>query len=134
MPSVDRVGRYYPLTLACNLQHFPIHTGAQAALWSWLHRLEDLAVDALQDDWSIDALESELQRLGLPQLLPSSESQEPRALSSVAFFELCCPATGVQSPVGCFWYSETELSKSRLMCSPAMDLSELRLWSHQQTA
>ncbi len=66
MPSVDRVGRYYPLTLAAPLQQVPPGASAQEALWGWLHRLEDIAMDALDEDWSIDVLENELFRLGLP--------------------------------------------------------------------
>src|SRR5436309_2709465 len=60
MPSVDRVGRYFPLTLVTDLEPLPASAGACEALLGWLHRLEDLALDALQDDWSIDELEQAL--------------------------------------------------------------------------
>lgn len=66
MPSVDRVGRYFPLTLAQPLALLPPDATQTAGLLAWLQRLDDLALDALQDDWTLDQLEAELQRLGLP--------------------------------------------------------------------
>jgi type VI secretion system protein ImpM len=124
MPSVDRVGRYYPLTLACPLPQVPQASHAQAALWSWLHQMEDLAVDALQDDWSIDQLESELARTGLPT--PSLSHGLGMAVASPAddFFSACLGGGGGR----CVWYSEADLSAPRLMTSDAPDDSILRLW------
>ena len=68
MPSVDRVGRYFPFTLALPLTALPsseegLPTFLQA-LWLWLARLDDLAADALQDDWTVEQVEAELARLG----------------------------------------------------------------------
>lgn len=62
MPSVDRVGRYFPFTLAAPLSRRPAHGSETNALLAWLQNLDDLALDALQDDWSIERLESELAR------------------------------------------------------------------------
>lgn len=69
MPSVDRVGRYYPLTLAVPLD---LHGAALPALWNWLGELEDAAYAALQEDWPIERLEVELERLAGP---PASEGE-----------------------------------------------------------
>jgi len=69
MPSVDRVGRYFPFTLAAPLARRPAHGGETNALLAWLQTLDDLALDALQDDWSIERLESELVR---PEAVPPS--------------------------------------------------------------
>ena len=66
MPSVDNVGRYFPLTLVQPLARLPADEGATQALLTWLHRLDDLAVDALHEDWPIAELEAELEQLGLP--------------------------------------------------------------------
>jgi type VI secretion system protein ImpM len=38
------------------------------ALWHWLGRLDELARDALFDDWSLDRLEAELARMARPEL------------------------------------------------------------------
>lgn len=70
MPSVDQVGRYFPLTL---VQGWPLHgpwPGSELALQAllvWLHRLDDLAVDAMQEDWSVASFEAALDQLGLPE-------------------------------------------------------------------
>ncbi len=66
LPSVDRVGRYFPLTIAASLARVPSVAAEFEALLAWLHRLEDTALDALQGDWSIDDLERALADLGTP--------------------------------------------------------------------
>lgn len=73
MPSVDRVGRYFPLTLAQPLALLPPDAAQTAKLLAWLQQLDDLALDALQDDWTLDQLEAELQRLGA---LPMAEAPQ----------------------------------------------------------
>ena len=85
MPSVDRVGRYYPLTLAAALPSLPQNADEVEALWTWLVRLDEAAADALHEDWAIDALEAELMRLPLP------------AVASPGAAELASPAGGVQA-------------------------------------
>lgn len=65
MPSVDRVGRYFPLTLVAPLPSAPRDAGEVEALLAALHRLEDVALDALQDDWSVDELEQVLTGQGI---------------------------------------------------------------------
>jgi type VI secretion system protein ImpM len=77
MPSVDRVGRYFPLTLVLPLGDGPSNTAQMAALWGWLARLDELARDALHDDWSADRLEEELARMALPDLQAASAGVEP---------------------------------------------------------
>lgn len=68
MPSVDRVGRYFPLSLVQPLGGGPATTAQMHALWQWLGRLDELARDALFDDWTADRLEQELaQMAGPPQ-------------------------------------------------------------------
>jgi type VI secretion system protein ImpM len=64
MPSVDRVGRYFPLTLARPLPALPDDLAQLHELLGWLQRLDDLALDALHDDWPVDRLDAELTHLG----------------------------------------------------------------------
>jgi type VI secretion system protein ImpM len=68
MPSVDRVGRYFPLTLVQPLGGGPASTQQLAGVWYWLSRLDDLARDALYEDWTADRLEEELGRMALPEV------------------------------------------------------------------
>lgn len=71
MPSVDKVGRYFPLTLVRRLAELPHSAAELEALLGWLQRLEDIAVDALHDDWSIEQLDTALAQL--PEPVPEAE-------------------------------------------------------------
>lgn len=66
MPSVDKVGRYFPFSLVLPLAALPATLDTQRALWAWLARLDDLAADALHEDWTVDQVEDALARLALP--------------------------------------------------------------------
>ena len=79
MPSVDRVGRYFPLTIVAGLPRVPSSASEMESLLGWLHRLEDLALDALNDDWSVDELEQALD--ALPAALPDGTSNLPEHLA-----------------------------------------------------
>jgi type VI secretion system protein ImpM len=75
-PSVDRVGRYFPFTLIQPLNAWPRHALALEHLLADLHHLEDVALDALNDDWGVDELESILQ--SWTPLSHAGTSTEPR--------------------------------------------------------
>ena len=64
MPSVDRVGRYFPLTLVRALPALPADAAQADDLLVWLQRLDDVALDALHDDWPVERLDTELAQLG----------------------------------------------------------------------
>lgn len=89
MPSVDRVGRYFPLTIVATLPHAPATTSEIEGLLNTLHQLDDIAADALHDDWTLDQLEDELSRtswqlpLDAPPSLASSGSAAIDALAAV---------------------------------------------------
>nr|WP_316643618.1 type VI secretion system-associated protein TagF [uncultured Roseateles sp.] len=87
MPSVDRVGRYFPLTLAQPLALLPPDAEQTAKLLAWLQQLDDLALDALQDDWTLDQLETELQRLGGPPAPDAPQDLTP-SLDAEVMLEL----------------------------------------------
>lgn len=61
-PSVDRVGRYFPFTLAAPLAP----GGTPAAVSEWLGGLEDIARLGLQLETDITPLDDALERLGPP--------------------------------------------------------------------
>jgi type VI secretion system protein ImpM len=70
IPSVDRVGRYFPFTLACLLEaeSTPVAIRANAA---WFDAAEALALDVLTEDASLDDLASGVEHLGCPTLTPA---------------------------------------------------------------
>lgn len=55
MPSVDRVGRYFPLTVARERPH-----GEEQVSSPWLQALEGCAIAALQEDWDAERFDSAL--------------------------------------------------------------------------
>jgi type VI secretion system protein ImpM len=85
MPSVDRVGRYFPLTLVLPLGAGPGSTQELNAVWQWLGRLDELAGDALYEDWTADRLEQALAQMALPALSAPKppESAAPLAVGTV---------------------------------------------------
>jgi type VI secretion system protein ImpM len=68
MPSVDRVGRYYPFTMAakldpnCNLFLFMEESEP------WFARMESLALSCLEDGFLMEAFEQQLRGVGLPNI------------------------------------------------------------------
>ena len=65
MPSVDRVGRYFPLTLACPLDAGVDPLGLLVQP-EWFERAEALALTGLDDDWAIERFDAHLLALGSP--------------------------------------------------------------------
>lgn len=82
IPSVDRVGRYFPLVVISPPLPRP-NDGAQvAALWQWAGLLEEIAVNALHDDWSAETLDAALADLS-PPTPALADTSLPPALASL---------------------------------------------------
>jgi type VI secretion system protein ImpM len=66
MPSVDRVGRYFPLSVVAILadRADPIELPVTAA--DWFHRAEQLVRTALDDAFDFDRFDEQVAALGLP--------------------------------------------------------------------
>jgi len=137
MPSVDRVGRYYPLTLALMLPELPAAAADVEALWTWLVRLDEAAADTLHEDWSVEMLEAELNRLPLPPgghpaaALPQpgvavqalALGGHPHAgmlLAAQAGAAWCAQLRGLA-----FWGAQPDVGEPRLLCSSGLECDEL---------
>lgn len=66
MPSVDRVGRYFPLTVAAPLADDADLVAVAAAASSWFASAEDLARSALADEFDFDRFDSDVAALAMP--------------------------------------------------------------------
>ena len=82
IPSVDRVGRYFPLVVVSAPLPRPVDGAQVAALWHWAGQLEDIAVQALQDDWTAEALDAALANAPLP-VIPAADGAAPAALAAL---------------------------------------------------
>lgn len=132
MPSVDRVGRYFPFSIVQPLGDAPTSAQQMHALWHWLARLDELAAESLQDDWSVDRLESELARMAAPDLAAPAAAEGSAPLQPGTVVELSLPpgvdaaqvlgseaqalwrerATGLA-----YWFASTELVARRMLVS-----------------
>ena len=90
MPSVDKVGRYFPLTLAAILNELEELPNLFVTAAAWFDTLEHLALSALEDDVKFDEFDRKLQEQLLPlPLLPTrksnARSSHERGKSDIAF-------------------------------------------------
>ena len=119
MPSVDRVGRYFPFTIVQALQAPPACPLQMQSLWHWLGRLDELAADALHDDWGIAPLEAELARIAGPDLggsadppsgpsAPSAPPRSPGALHTQALPEGGDIAQHIGSQAQALWWAQSQ--------------------------
>ena len=91
MPSVDRVGRYFPFTIVQALQPMPASIQQMQSLWFWLGRLDELAADALHDDWPINRLEDALARMAAPGIETQAVATAPLPQATGALVTLALP-------------------------------------------
>jgi type VI secretion system protein ImpM len=77
MPSVDNVGRYFPLTIAVSLREGLSSLRRIAAAEAWYAAIEEVALSALNERATIDALEEQLAQLPFPITgLPANDAVE----------------------------------------------------------
>jgi len=98
MPSVDRVGRYFPFTIAQPLAALPLDPPALRRLSDWCDKVDEIAANALFNDWSVEQLEGEV--LATPLVLrgtdpatqgaasASSDAEGARAFQPLNFHDL----------------------------------------------
>jgi type VI secretion system protein ImpM len=65
LPGVDRVGRYFPLTLAASVRAVPES--------AWYAALEGMALDSVEPGFSLAALDAALVRLGPAPVPPHAQ-------------------------------------------------------------
>lgn len=76
MPSVDRVGRRFPLTLMATVATPGSAASDHFRAGALFERLETLALDALEDDMSRERLEQGLAEIPLPDAVPMPLSRK----------------------------------------------------------
>jgi type VI secretion system protein ImpM len=70
MPSVDKVGRYFPLTLAVSIEQKDLLPWLFFAGADWFRKLERLALSVLEDRFDLDEFDRELRIQVLEPFLP----------------------------------------------------------------
>ena len=79
MASVDRVGRYYPLTIACHLAGPWSAADLALSLDDWFPHLEEQALAALEDDCTFETFDAGVTGIAPPA--PAKTSQAGSATS-----------------------------------------------------
>ena len=75
MPSVDRVGRYFPLTIAVAVPATASPFQIAAAGADWFDRAETQILSALDEqDFDLDAFDAAVEQLGVPMMPEPSEN------------------------------------------------------------
>ncbi len=100
IPSVDRVGRYFPLTLARPINPDVDITATYMANNSWFNSLEELGVLALSQDLNFATFELQLRETAAPAVLIDNDTGDETIPSVERFFLSCCfnlskPDTGI---------------------------------------
>ena len=138
LSSVDRVGRYFPLTIVAALPALPTSAQAIDALLAWMQRIENMALDALQGEWGIDALENALGGLPPPGGQASVAADDPldsatRELASAlagggGAVELAPAAARQDLATVIAGAMDPAAARSRVVAGQPPALQELGLW------
>jgi len=140
MPSVDRVGRYFPLTIGWAQGGSFADTTSLQRTFAQLHQLDDLALDALQEDWSVERLEEELDNFaqrrsaGVDVTAGSVNDAAPPAMPApgrtidlpwrtdlgATLADLACSRLIAQWRGGALWWSEPQPGHTRLRLSAGL--------------
>ena len=123
VPSLDRVGRYYPLTVFARLTQIPSDRDMQSDLWTWLLRVEDAAIDAIQDDWPIEQFDAELRRIAHLPAVAAPVARSGESDPWAPLFAVCSGALGK-----CVWHAGVEVASAQVMVSDQLNDSVMALW------
>ncbi len=74
MPSVDRVGRYYPMAIALALETAPDPLGLIQT--NWFEETERVALSGLDEDIPLEAFDGEVLALGAPALSAAGKAPD----------------------------------------------------------
>ena len=86
MPSVDKVGRYFPLTIAAPLDPKINVLSVFNVAGDWFERVEQLARSALDDDFDLDRFGNDISQLALPDglLAPGNGGDPPTTANALS--------------------------------------------------
>lgn len=83
MPSVDRVGRYFPLTLAAKVNDYPL-AKLYDPLCGWFEILSQLALSTLEYKFDLQAFDEQLGHVHLSDFLPAQPGQSHTVMAAAS--------------------------------------------------
>ncbi len=129
LPSVDAVGRYFPLLLAVGLPSGSLPAQPLGELLERLGALEALGFQALDEEWQPDALQAALAEVPLAgwPVVPEVAAGEgdlaadwPPADLATGLDALARRAWLAQQAGRAFWWSHTEAWRPCLLSTPGV--------------
>jgi type VI secretion system protein ImpM len=94
MPSVDRVGRYFPLTIAIELARISLRRDGLERLSAWLARAEGAALSTLDLSVTPERLDQALDAIPLPDA-----NADPDPVAEAALHLAECARSGPGGPI-----------------------------------
>ena len=104
LPSVDRVGRYFPFLLVAPMANSPSPWQIRASSEPWLQQARELALSVLADDFDLDRFMAASSSLGDPPVPPPPSQLGPGLVAETdaqLAFQLAALA-----PLGSLWWTE----------------------------
>lgn len=116
MPSVDRVGRHFPLTLARALDGAAPLLDCVTAHHHWYAQLELLALSSLEEHFSLDAFDAAVEALAAPPATADTRDATTIALAGIdppALAQVRSDGGGLASAIAgaalagqCLWWTD----------------------------
>jgi type VI secretion system protein ImpM len=92
MPSVDRVGRYFPLTIVALLAGAVDLLGVPVAAAAWFGKAEDLVRSALADAFDFEGFDAQVAALGAPVAGESGPAAAAGVVEAEAGLRIAIPS------------------------------------------
>lgn len=106
MPSVDAVGRYFPLMIAFNHAQAPTDAAGKAQWAMWYDRAAACALQTLQDGANLDRFESALSAAGTPLEMPPADGAPGQGRQGAV--DTAMQALGMNPPGRTAWWPQAE--------------------------
>ncbi|HEX7967768.1 MAG TPA: TagF domain-containing protein, partial [Stellaceae bacterium] len=124
----DRVGRYFPLTLAVAVPDSAAPAKTMLGAGAWFEDVEKLALSALEDDADLDRLDQDAEAIGAPEGEPACTRYRSERAVSVALEGEGAPAAAAMDGVlallaarySLWWTSGSEQVKPALVVAEGL--------------
>jgi type VI secretion system protein ImpM len=125
VPSVDRVGRRFPLTIAAPLEAHPLSLATALAARSWYAAIEGVARRCVDEKLSLGQFERELaDAAAVP--LPAQDASRAAALAAelLSLPEDGADMSSAETDAGSVWWQGEAKERGQFLRVPALPLDE----------
>jgi type VI secretion system protein ImpM len=128
-PSVDRVGRRFPLTIAASLAPQPSPLAAALAAPAWYAAMEGVARRCVEEKLSVAQFECALAEEAAADSLRAADASDADDLAAELLRSLALPSTdagsGAADAVACsVWWRGDASERASFLCVPALPVDD----------